>query len=211
MIDRIGSPSIRRQVESAARAKGIDPDVAKAIVGIESSGRPNLRTGSYKGLFQLSDAEFRRYGRGGNIYEPRANIEAGLNSLADKAARFETKHGRPPTPTELYLAHQQGEGGLAAHLANPDRSAVANMASTAEGRRRGVAWARRAIWGNVPSDMRRLFPRGPDSITSRQFAAVWASKLQGIPVSQSVQSNARVFGAFGPGRTSSPPATIDRA
>ena len=45
----------------------IDPRTMRAIRQIESGGNPNATTGSYKGLYQLSDGEFRRYGGQGSI------------------------------------------------------------------------------------------------------------------------------------------------
>jgi hypothetical protein len=44
----------------------------RAIRGIESSGNPNAITGKYKGLYQLSDSEFSRYGGRGSIFDPAA-------------------------------------------------------------------------------------------------------------------------------------------
>jgi len=51
----------------------IDPRTMRAIRQIESGGNPNATTGSYKGLYQLSDGEFRRYGGQGSIYDPAEN------------------------------------------------------------------------------------------------------------------------------------------
>ena len=36
---------------------------------------------------------------------------------------FKEKYGRQPSPTELYLIHQQGEGGFDAHFNNPNQPA----------------------------------------------------------------------------------------
>lgn len=172
------SPDIDSYLGQAATQAGLDPNMVRRIVHIESSGNPNASTGSYKGLFQLSNAEFSKYGSG-NILDARSNIDAGINSLVSKANDFRAKYGRDPTATELYLEHQQGEGGLAAHLANPDAPAWQNMASTAEGRQKGAGWAKQAIWGNIPDDMKRMFPGGVDTVTSRDFMNVWQQKVEG--------------------------------
>lgn len=144
------------------------------FVQIESGGNPNARTGSYSGLLQMGPAEAAQYGGNG--------LEQGKQLLADRAAQFEAQYGRQPTPTELYLGHQQGMGGLAAHMANPDLPAWQNMASTGEGRQKGAAWAKQAIWGNVPTDVRAQFPGGVDSLTSQQFMDLWRSKVERTPM-----------------------------
>ncbi len=112
------------------------------------------------------------------------SLGAGLQLLRDLAAQFQKQFGRAPSPTEFYLAHQQGLGGIATHMANPDELAWKNMASPAEGRQKGDAWARRAIWGNVPDDVKKQFPGGVDSLPSRQFMDIWRRKLgDGAPSS----------------------------
>lgn len=140
----------------------------RSVIDIESGGDPNARTGSYSGLFQMSADEAARYGN---------TVEGGTARLQNLADNFRRKYGREPSHTEIYLAHQQGEGGLGAHLANPDAPAWQNMAGTAEGRKKGEGWAKQAIWGNVPADVRANFPGGVDSLTSRQFMDLWNDKV----------------------------------
>ncbi len=142
------------------------------FIQIESGGNPNARTGSYSGLLQMGPDEIAKYGGNG--------LEQGKQLLADRAAELEKTLGRPPTPTELYMAHQQGMGGVQAHMANPDAPAWQNMAGTGEGRRKGEAWAKQAIWGNVPSDVRANYPGGVDSLTSKQFMDLWQQKVERI-------------------------------
>lgn len=115
----------------------------------------------------------------GDIFDPAANLRAGTNKLVAEAATFQAKYGHAPTATELYLTHQQGEGGLANHLANPDRPAWQNMYATGEGQQKGAAWAKQAIWGNVPADVRAQYPGGVDSLTSRDFMNIWTRKVEG--------------------------------
>lgn len=167
---------VENAITGASQKWGVDPKLLKAFARIESGGRPNARTGSYKGLFQLSDSEFGKYG-GGNIYDPDANASAAAQKLAREAQGFKAKYGRDPAPNDLYMIHQQGEGGYAAHTANPNAPAWQNMYSTAEGRKKGSGWAKQAIWGNVPSDVRAQYPGGVDSLTSQQFLDLWAQKV----------------------------------
>src|SRR5512139_154755 len=141
------------------------------LIQIESGGDPNARTGSYTGLLQMGPDEIAKYG--GN------DLAAGKALLADRAAAFESRYGRQPSPTELYLMHQQGVGGAQAHLDNPDRAAWENMYSTAEGQKKGPDWAKKAIWGNVPDDVKKQYPGGVDSLTSRDFVNIWRAKVEG--------------------------------
>lgn len=163
----------------AADREGLDADYLDRIMRIESGGKPTARTGSYRGLFQMGPDEWRRYGGGRNIYDPVANTNAAAAMMADQRRAFTQKYGRPPDPTETYMIHQQGSGGLDAHLANPDAPAWQNMLSTGEGRRNGANWARRAIWGNVPDDLKGRYGN-VNNITSAQFINdVWRPKVEG--------------------------------
>lgn len=163
-------------INQYASANGLDPSTLRAFMRIESGGDPNAQTGSYKGLFQLSRDEFGRYG-GGNIFDPADNTRAASAKLAAESAKFQQKYGRTPTAADLYMIHQQGSGGYAAHVANPSAPAWQNMYSTAEGRQKGPGWAKQAIWGNVPSDVRAQYPGGVDSLTSQQFMDLWRNKV----------------------------------
>ena len=73
------------------------------------------------------------------------------------------------------MAHQQGAGGAAAHLSNPNQPAWKSMASTAEGQQKGEAWAKQAIWGNVPDDLKARYG-SVDNMTSKQFTDMWKER-----------------------------------
>ena len=171
------SPSVEAALAKASAQSGVPLDTLRTFTRIESGGDPRNVTGSYKGLFQLSNGEFAKHG-GGNIFDPEHNAMAGARKIASESAGFESKYGRQPTPAEIYLIHQQGEGGAAAHWANPDQPAWQSMASTGEGRRKGESWAKQAIWGNVPDDQKRQFG-SVGNITSKQFTDLWANKFGG--------------------------------
>ena len=160
-----------------ALAAGLTPELANAmprIVQIESGGNPNAVTGKYQGLLQMGPAEAAKYGGTG--------YNSGVRLIADRAKWFNNKYGRQPTPLEMYMTHQQGMGGVAAHMAHPDQPAWMNMYSTGEGRKKGIEWSKRAIWGNVPSDVRKYFPGGVDKLTSEQFFNIWRNKINRVPV-----------------------------
>jgi hypothetical protein len=161
----------------AAASSGIDADYLARVMRIESGGNPNARTGSYRGLFQLSPSEFNKYG-GGNIYNAADNARAFANKQAQENAAFRARYGRDPTPGESYLIHQQGAGGYHAHVSSPNELAWRNMATTAEGQQKGAGWARQAIWGNVPDNLKRQYG-SVDNITSQQFMDLWRNKVEG--------------------------------
>ena len=164
-------------INKHAQRVGVDPAWMRKIMRIESGGDPGNVTGSYKGLFQLSSREFARHGGSGNILDPEQNTMAAANKLAQDKLAFKEKYGRDPSLGDLYMIHQQGEGGFAKHSQNPDRPAWQNMLATGEGQAKGEKWAKKAIWGNVPDQLKRQFG-SVDNITSRQFMDMWGEKLE---------------------------------
>lgn len=169
------SADIASAISNAAARYRLDPAALRTFANIESSGNPRASNGSFSGLFGLSAREFQRGGGRGDIFDPVQNSMAAAANLAAKRIQLEQSLGRPPTTTELYMAHQQGMGGFQAHMANPDRPAWQNMAGTAEGRRRGEGWARQAIVGNIPASFRHL----GENITSQQFMDAWRQRIEG--------------------------------
>jgi hypothetical protein len=183
--------------DEAAKQHGLEPDWLSTFARIESGYNPRVRTGSYKGLFQLSDGEFGKHGGQGDIYDPRSNTFAAAAKLRRERDAFEAKYGRKPTAADIYLIHQQGEGGAAAHWSNPNLPAWQNMYSTAEGRQKGPGWAKQAIWGNVPDDVKAKYG-SVDNLTSRDFVDLWTQKVARFG-----------GGAPGPGLLPQPPDGMD--
>jgi hypothetical protein len=183
--------------DEAAKQHGLEPDWLSTFARIESGYNPRVRTGSYKGLFQLSDGEFGKHGGQGDIYDPRSNTFAAAAKLRRERDAFEAKYGRKPTAADIYLIHQQGEGGAAAHWSNPNLPAWQNMYSTAEGRQKGPGWAKQAIWGNVPDDVKARYG-SVDNLTSRDFVDLWTQKVARFG-----------GGAPGPGLLPQPPDGMD--
>lgn len=171
------SPDIEAAIQRTAQQTGVDPKTLRTFVLIESGGDPYGVTGSYKGLMQLSKGEFEKNGgKGQDIFDPEANLAAGATKLKAESADFERRYGRQPTPADLYMIHQQGAGGSAAHWANPDAPAWQNMASTAEGQNKGEGWAKQAIWGNIPDADKARFG-SVDNVTSKDFVGLWNNKV----------------------------------
>lgn len=170
------APDVEDALGRAAQQAGVDPNLLRTFVHIESGGKPGAQTGSYKGLLQLSDSEFQKHGGQGDIFDMDQNLAAGAAKIKQESEAFAMRYGREPTATELYMMHQQGTAGAAAHMANPDRPAWQNMLSTGEGRQKGEAWAKKAIWGNVPDDVKKQFG-SVENMTSRDFMGVWEKKV----------------------------------
>ena len=205
------APNVHDALGYASDQSGIPLETLHKFARIESGGNPSARTGSHKGLLQLSDGEHRRYG-GQNIYDPHDNALAGAYKLRAEGNQFEGKYGRQPSASELYMIHQQGAGGADAHWANPDRPAWQNMHSTGEGQSKGENWSKRAIWGNVPDDLKKQYGN-VDNMTSKDFTDMWARKINGSMDSPGPQvpigttgGDYEPTGAFSPGKPATAPA-----
>jgi Transglycosylase SLT domain len=177
---RMGRPSTGRGqwnelIEKHAKRVGLDPEYMKRVMKIESGGDPGNRTGSYKGLFQLSDKEFGAHGGSGNIYDPEQNVMAASNMFAKQQLAFKEKYGRDMKPIDRYMVHQQGAAGYSAHLANPDKPAWENIRQYYS----SDEMAKKAVWGNIPDKDKKRFG-SVDTVTSAQFVNdVWASRVEG--------------------------------
>ena len=168
--------NIRAEIEQAAKLFDVDIQMMKAFAKIESGYNPNAKTGSYKCLFQLSNSEFAKYWQG-NIYNIRDCSVAAARKFATEAVQFEKDVGRKATAAELYCIHQQGYEGCAFHYDAPQQLAWKNMYLTTEGQEKGAKWARKAIWGNVPADLKNKIKGGVEALTSGQFIALWTERV----------------------------------
>jgi hypothetical protein len=149
----------------------------RAICLIESSGNPKCATGQYKGLFQLSADEFRKHGGKGSIFDPHENARAAARKLKAERAQFVKRVGREATDAEAYLAHQQGLGGISAHLKDRARAAWQSMHATIEGKQKGPAWSKRAIWQNLPAEAKKKFGT-VEKVSSGDFIDWWVQRYR---------------------------------
>jgi Transglycosylase SLT domain len=162
-------------IEKHAKRVGLDPEYMKRVMRIESGGDAGNRTGSYKGLFQLDEKEFKAHGGSNNIYDPEQNTMAAANMFAKQQLAFKEKYGRDMKPIDRYMVHQQGAAGYSAHLANPDKPAWQSVRQYYG----SDEVAKKAIWGNIPDKDKKNFG-SVENVTSGQFVNdVWARRVGG--------------------------------
>ncbi|WP_299830661.1 hypothetical protein [uncultured Roseobacter sp.] len=92
---------------------------------IESGGNPNAQNpnSSAGGGFQFIDSTAKAYGLTDKT-DLGASADAAARLAVDNKRQLQAVLGREPTSAELYLAHQQGGGGAAQLLSNPNARAV---------------------------------------------------------------------------------------
>ncbi len=166
------SENVVKAIVAAANKYSVDPQLMLDFAQIESSGRPGASNGKYGGLFAL---DISKYGRG--TFNAITNSNAAAAEISTKIRDFVTANGRQPNGTELYLLHQQGAAGGPAHMKNLDGVAWKNISKFYK----YESVAKKAIWNNIPQDMKYLFPGGVNTVTSAEFYAVWKSKLEKVP------------------------------
>lgn len=165
----------REEIRQAALLYGIDLPMMLSIAKVESDFKPGARTGSYKGLFQISDYEFKRYGDG-DIWNARDNARAAAHMFLVQAERFKWALGHFPDYAERYMVHQQGIEGAIEHYGHPERAAWQSMCATSEGLLKGEHWCKRCIWGNLLPKWKQVFG-SVEKISSADFVNVWTGRI----------------------------------
>ncbi|MCQ9325518.1 phage tail length tape measure family protein [Neisseria dentiae] len=165
-----GSSLSQNQQKLAALAKKYGEDPAKwlALYQIESASGKDLlneKSGAL-GHFQVMPQYLRDYGltRAG-AYDLEKSFLAVRKHHAAQSAKLRRRLGRDLTAGEYYLGHQQGWGGAAALLSNPDKNVIDALATIMS---RGRAQA--AVSQNG----------GNRHMTARQFADLWIKKANDL-------------------------------
>ena len=190
----------RDEIQQAASLYGLDLAMLMSIAKVESDFDPRVRTGSYKGLFQLSDYEFKKYGDG-SIWDARDNARAAAHMFLVQAEMFKSALGHYPDYAERYMVHQQGIQGAIEHYTHPDRLAWQSMCATNEGMLKGEQWCRKCIWGNLLPQWKHAFG-SVEKIQSGDFVNLWTGRIDhlanrysvvegGVSVSPDPKSQAR--------------------
>jgi hypothetical protein len=99
----------RDEIRDAAGLYGVDLAMMMSIAKVESDFGPRVRTGSYKGLFQLSDFEFARYGDG-SIWDARDDARAAAHLFLVQAEKFKGALGHYPDSAERYMVQHRDHG-----------------------------------------------------------------------------------------------------
>ncbi len=165
----------RDEIQEAASLYGVDLAMMMAIAKVESNFKPRARTGSYKGLFQLSDYEFEKYGDG-SIWDARDNARAAAHMFLVQAEKFKAALGHYPDYAERYMVHQQGIEGAIEHYTHPERVAWQSMCATGEGVLKGEQWCRKCIWRNLLPEWKRTF-KSVEKVSSGDFVSVWTGRI----------------------------------
>ena len=163
------------EIKRVSDAFGLDFSFMKTVAKIESDFDPKQRTGSYIGLFQLSNYEFDKYGSG-DITNPRDNAIAAAYKFTTAAILFELSTHKKATLSDLYLIHQQGTQGAAEHVSHPERIAWQSMCTTDEGKQKGEKWCKRAVWQNTLPEVKRVW-KSVDNLTSGAFVSMWQQRV----------------------------------
>lgn len=169
----VGTPV--EEIKRASEVFGLDFNFMRAVAKIESDFDPKQRTGSYIGLFQLSNYEFARYGSG-DILNARDNAIAAAYKFATAAIMFELDTHKKATIADLYLIHQQGTQGAEEHVNHPENLAWKSMCATDEGKQKGEKWCKRAVWGNTLPQIKQAW-KSVDHLTSGAFVKMWQDQV----------------------------------
>lgn len=170
----VGTPL--EEIKRVSDAFGLDFMFMKTVAKIKSDFDPKQRTGSYIGLFQLSNYEFAKYGSG-EITAARDNAIAAAYKFINEATLFEWDTHKKPTASDLYLIHQQGWQGAAEHVSHPERIAWRSMCATDEGKEKGEKWCKRAIWKNTLPIVKHAW-KSVENLTSEVFVDMWRQRVE---------------------------------
>lgn len=99
------------QIAAVAQVHGVDPRLVHAVIEVESNYRPTARSRKgAMGLMQLMPATARQYAAT-NLYDPVANLDAGVRHLKHLLSRFELM--------EALAAYNAGELAVRRHHGVP--------------------------------------------------------------------------------------------
>lgn len=148
-----GAPAFFSQLEQQYR---LPAGYLDRTWGVESGRGTNMDNpnSSAAGHFQFIDSTAAQYGV--NRGDLGSEAEGAARLASDNANVLRQALGREPTAGELYLAHQQGAGGAAALLSNPDAPA-----------------------SSVVGEKAVRLNGGTPGMTAGEFAAKWTGKIDG--------------------------------
>lgn len=110
-------PQLFESIRNAAKRYGIDEGYLLTMAYIESKGDPMAKSSTdCRGIYQFTKGTGKQYGLigagGDQRYDMEANVDAGARFARDNYKALTKAIGGPPAPWMLYMAHQQGMGGV---------------------------------------------------------------------------------------------------
>lgn len=129
------NPTIRSQIEEAAKATGVPVEYLMTTANIESGFKPTEKssTSAATGLYQFMPATFKgmvkEYGKqygitNDDLHNPRAQAIMAGQFAKDNGNLIKTSLGVDPTPTDMYMGHflgpQQATKFIRQNFVNPD-------------------------------------------------------------------------------------------
>lgn len=149
---------VAKAINDASRMYGEDPDLMLSIADLESRFRnvPNSQGSGAAGVFQFIPSTAKQYGLA-NPYDIPASADAATRLVRDNRAALQNAGVKEVTPAMIYFAHQQGAGGAAKLLANPNAPAIATL-------------GRRQV----------LMNGGNAGMTGQQFFDMWSQKFNNV-------------------------------
>jgi Transglycosylase SLT domain len=146
--------SVVDAIIAGAVAQGLDPMTVLTIVAIESMFNPTIcnRSTSAAGLFQFIDKTWATAsggltfpGRGGKNNGQAAGasvpvqVKIGCKFLQGISSRLQQALGHTPSATEIYILHQQGDGGGMKILKGDKNAPITSVISADAARLNGFA------------------------------------------------------------------------
>ncbi|WP_407059342.1 lytic transglycosylase domain-containing protein (plasmid) [Ralstonia syzygii subsp. celebesensis] len=115
---------------AAAQREGVPPEALLAIknAGERSSSSMATSPVGAKGIMQFMDATWSQYGKGGDVRDPVANIDAAARYMKDLIAQYDGN-------VRAAIAHYNGGGSRPRHHGRPLAAAGGNSALRARHRR----------------------------------------------------------------------------
>lgn len=115
-------------IHGASQRYGADEDTLARTAALERpapGGRVTNATSGATGDFQFIPATARQYGV--NALDATSSADGAARLQNDNRQALTESLGRAPTPSEIYLAHQQGAAGASALIMHPDMPAIAAL------------------------------------------------------------------------------------
>ena len=155
-------PQVIAVIDKVAKETGTDPAVMKTMAYIESRFNDKAHNpSSASGVYQFVNGTAKHYGLSGKQFDAESNTRAYTKLLEDNASALK-RYGIEVTGANLYLAHQQGAGGLK------------QIMDEASGKGSASAVIHKNMRGN---------PSGGDDSTAAGFLKGWTDKYNTLEAS----------------------------